>query len=69
MAKVVEFPAIDDLLSVAQVAEILGVSRWYVYMRTGPGCRRNPLPCSRIGRLVRFKRSDVAKWVAEGLPE
>ena len=50
-----------QLLDAAAVGELLGVGRKTLYDL----CRRlhDPLPHLRIGRQLRFRRSDVAAWL------
>jgi predicted DNA-binding transcriptional regulator AlpA len=55
-------------MTVDEVASLLRVSKWHVYelakVRTRSGdVRSNPLPCLRIGSLVRFRKSDVDAWL------
>lgn len=57
-----------DLLTVDDLASLLKVSKWQVYElakeRTRSGdVRDNPLPCIRIGSLVRFNKEDVEVWL------
>lgn len=56
-------PVTDDRwLSVGEIAEYLGVSKDTVYTWiTSKG-----FPGHQIGRLWKFKRSEVDKWVREG---
>jgi excisionase family DNA binding protein len=63
-----ETPAVDvalnePLLTADAVAVLLSVPRSSVYEYA----RRlhNPLPAMRVGRHVRFYRSDVETWLAE----
>lgn len=53
----------DRNLSPAEVAEILGVSRDYVY----EWCHRSPetggIPNYKIGRLVKIRESDLKVWI------
>lgn len=52
----------DEFLSVPELAELLHVSPWTIYKwqhkRTGPVAHR-------IGKYLRFRRSDVNAWLAE----
>ena len=57
-----------EILTVAEVAAWLKVSKRTVSelmterMRNGD-VRENPLPVLRIGRSVRFRKSDVETWI------
>jgi predicted DNA-binding transcriptional regulator AlpA len=58
----------EQLMTVNEVAGLLKVSRHSVYElakeRTRSGdVREKPLPCVRIGSLVRFRRSAVEAWI------
>ena len=53
----------DTLLTIQQVADYLSVSQKSVRRLMGRG-----LPCVRVGRLVRFERRDLARWI-EGRKE
>ncbi len=52
----------ENLLTLRQVSEILNVKestlRSWVFQRR--------IPCVRIGRLVRFRVSDIDLWVKRG---
>ena len=50
----------NDLLSTEQLAELLGVSSKAVRAR---GCGMSQLPVIRIGRLIRYRRQDVERWL------
>jgi excisionase family DNA binding protein len=52
----------DRWLSVADIAEYLGISKDTVYAWT----EKKGLPAHRIGRLWKFKRSEVDEWVHNG---
>jgi excisionase family DNA binding protein len=59
----VNHPAVDltqPLLSADQAAGILSVRPSWVY----DAARRGELPCVRLGKHVRFVRSDLEGWVA-----
>lgn len=49
----------DQLLSIREVSEKLSVKestlRAWVFQRK--------IPCVRLGRLVRFKRNDLSRWL------
>lgn len=47
-----------DVMTAAEVAEVLGLSRSRVYA----GADRGEIPCVRLGRIVRF-----ARWQIEAL--
>lgn len=49
----------QKLLTVREVAELLGKSREWVYRRSDDGT----LPCIRVGRSVRFKPTDLDAWL------
>jgi len=51
------------LLTVADVAVWLGVSKAWVYDHT---TRKRPLlPCIRLGEMTRFRREDLEKFIEE----
>ena len=52
---------IAKLMSVEDVCDYLGVSRYFVYDQV----RLGVLPCSRIARQLRFRPGDVDKFVEE----
>lgn len=49
----------DPMLDVMQAAEILGVSREWVYKLAG----RGELPHYRLGRSIRFRRSELEAFL------
>lgn len=49
------------LMSVEDVCDYLGVSRYFVYDQV----RLGALPCARIARQLRFRQSDVDKFVED----
>jgi excisionase family DNA binding protein len=51
----------DPLLTADEVAELLRVTRAWVYTET----RARRIPHVRLGRYVRYRRSAVETWVAE----
>jgi excisionase family DNA binding protein len=60
----VDRPAVDlsePLLSAPQAAAVLSVRTSWVY----DAARSGSLPCVRVGKHVRFLRSDLERWVAE----
>ena len=54
-----------ELLNATAAAEIAGVAErsWHRHVAVG----RAPQPV-RIGRSVRWRRGDIARWVADGCP-
>jgi len=52
------------LLSVAEVAEYLGVSRQSVYNTTGPkAATKFPVKPKRIGRLIKCDRREIDAYI------
>lgn len=49
----------DRLLTADEVADIMRVTRAWVYAET----RRNALPHLRLGRYVRYRRSAIQAWM------
>jgi excisionase family DNA binding protein len=49
----------DQLLTAEDVAELMRVTRAWVYAET----RRNALPHLRLGRYVRYRRSAIDAWM------
>lgn len=49
----------DKLLTADDVAELMRVTRAWVYAET----RRNALPHLRLGRYVRYRRSAIEAWM------
>jgi predicted DNA-binding transcriptional regulator AlpA len=55
-----------ELLSIAEVAKILDISERTIRNRTGPRAKTKfPIPVKRIGRLVKFRRTDVEEYLAK----
>lgn len=50
-----EHEAHQEIMTAAEVADLLRVSRWAVYDLT----RRGVLPVLRVGRCCRYVRADV----------
>jgi len=51
----------SDILTPEECAALLRVNPSFIYEK----CRRrsrDPLPCHRIGRYLRFRRSEVMAW-------
>jgi excisionase family DNA binding protein len=54
-------PQAPEILTADECAELLRVSLGWVHAK----CRsrsRNPLPAHRIGKYLRFRRSEVLAW-------
>jgi excisionase family DNA binding protein len=49
----------DTFLTVKEVCEWLNLKRSFVYRLANDG----ELPSMRIGRLVRFRKSDIDAWI------
>ena len=54
-----------ELLSAAESAEMAGVAKrsWWRYVSSG----KAPAPV-RLGGAVRWRRSELAEWIAAGCP-
>ena len=55
-----------ELLSAPQAAEIAGVGErsWWRFVSSG----KAPHPV-RLGRAVRWRKAELAKWIADGCPQ
>jgi excisionase family DNA binding protein len=56
---------VPELLTVEQAAEMAGVGKrsWWRFSSSG----KAPAPV-RIGRSVRWRRAEIAEWIAAGCP-
>jgi hypothetical protein len=57
-----------DLLTPDQLAERLQVSKSWVFEQTRHRAKvrnKNPLPCIRLGKYLRFSWPQVCQWMAE----
>lgn len=55
----------DELLTVHELANVLGLSASSIYRRRSLG---QPLPTAvKIGKILRWRGLDVAKWIAGNL--
>jgi predicted DNA-binding transcriptional regulator AlpA len=54
----------ENILTLAEVSSRLKVSERWTYEKTRRRCR-NPLPCLRIGRFLRFDWGDVSAWLRQ----
>lgn len=52
----------DRWLSVDEIAEYLGVKRATIYSWV----HLSKIPSHKVGRLLKFKRSEIDKWVKSG---
>lgn len=55
----------EDILTPEEVAVRLKVPESWVYEKTRARCR-NPMPCLRLGRYIRFDWNAVIKWLTAG---
>ena len=53
----------QELLTVPEVAEICGISPESVRRLTDRGAMPRPV---RLGRSVRYRRTEIKGWIAEG---
>ncbi|HVD40214.1 MAG TPA: helix-turn-helix domain-containing protein [Solirubrobacterales bacterium] len=51
----------EPFVNVAEIARLLDVPPSFIYERTA----RGEIPCYRVGRLLRFKVSEVESWLSE----
>lgn len=54
-----------DVLTVPEAMELLRIGRDAIYA----GCARNKIPHRRIGRVLRFSRAALMRWLAACGPE
>ena len=57
-----------DLLTPDQLAERLQVAKSWVFEQTRHRAKvrnKNPLPCIRLGKYLRFSWPQVCQWMAE----
>lgn len=62
LRKTSDFRTIEPWISVAEVAAHLGVKRDTVYK----WLERKKVPAHKVGRLWKFKLSEVDQWVVSG---
>ncbi len=55
-------PKLEPWTSVAEVAEHLGIKRDTIYK----WLERKKLPAHKVGRLWKFKLSEIDRWVKSG---
>jgi excisionase family DNA binding protein len=51
----------SEILTADEVANLFRVSLCWVHMKCRRRCK-NPLPAHRIGKYLRFRRSEVLAW-------
>ncbi len=59
---------LGDILTPQQLADLLQVSKSWVFEQTRQRAKvrnKNPLPCIRLGKYVRFSWSQVSQWLAQ----
>jgi excisionase family DNA binding protein len=54
-------PSDIEILTVEQVCALLQVQRSFVYEKSRRR-QRNPLPVHRIGKYLRFRKSEILRW-------
>ena len=54
--------AVQRLLTIDDVIELLGVAKTFVYRRTCKG-HPDPIPSYRFGGHLRFKADEIAAWI------
>lgn len=52
-------PTDEPLLTVQQAAHLLSVNRKWIY----DACARRSIPYIKVGRLTRFRRSELEDWL------
>jgi excisionase family DNA binding protein len=55
----------EDIITPEEVARRLKVPESWVYEKTRARCR-NPIPCLRLGRYIRFDWNAVINWLEAG---
>ena len=65
MKATLDSDSLRELLSAAEAATMAGVAKrsWWRYVSAG----RAPAPV-RLGGSVRWRRSELAEWIASGCP-
>jgi excisionase family DNA binding protein len=58
----------DDIITPEELASMLKVPESWVYEKTRRRCR-NPIPCLRLGKYIRFDFRAVAAWLAAPAPQ
>jgi hypothetical protein len=58
----------EDILTPAELASRLKVSKGWIFEQTRNRAKvrnKNPLPCIRLGKYLRFSWPQVCQWMAE----
>jgi len=56
-----EYANTEELMTVDQVAALLGMSEKAIYNRVS----RRAIPYIKLGGSLRFRRSDIERWIKE----
>jgi predicted DNA-binding transcriptional regulator AlpA len=56
-----------EILTPEEVAALLRVAPSWVYEKSRRRCK-DPLPVRRIGKYIRFKKTDIDLWLASTAP-
>jgi excisionase family DNA binding protein len=51
----------DKIMDVKQAASFLGLEKHVVYAK----CSGGEIPCFRVGKLYKFKKAELKKWLEE----
>ena len=54
--------AVQRMLTIEQVCELLGVAKTFVYRRTCKG-HPDPIPAYRLGGHLRFQPDEIDAWI------
>lgn len=58
----------EDILDVSELAARLKVRRSWVFEQTRKRAKKrsqNPLPCHKMGKLLRFSWIEVSRWLMQ----
>ena len=61
------FPAVDEVWAYEDVRKFLKLDSVDQIKELTRKRTKRPLPCHRVGKYVRFKKSEVVRWFDEGL--
>lgn len=51
-----------SFLTIDEVIELLNLPKGFIYDHTRKGSR-DPLPCYKFGKHLRFKEDELVKWI------